>query len=122
MVEEVKLPPGKTVSRLVGTVRLVSVARRRGPARLAVEPGATTMTESNVADPPLNCTSGSVLVLTSFFPPWSRKSGGSSTTETSSMRRPEAKFGSPTSPTSKASDASPELGASQLNDTTLNPV
>ena len=69
VVEEAKVPPGSTVRRLVATVRLVSVERRRGPARLAVEPGATTMTESNVADPPVKSTSGSVLVRVKFLPP-----------------------------------------------------
>src|SRR6185369_7034331 len=38
VVEDAKLPPARTVRRLVGTVRLVSVAWRRGPARLAVDP------------------------------------------------------------------------------------
>ena len=50
--EKTKLPPGSTESRLTGAVRLVSVARSSGPARLAFDPPATTIAESKVAEPP----------------------------------------------------------------------
>src|SRR5229473_1482291 len=52
VVVETKLPPGSTESKLTGAVRLVSVARSSGPARLAFDPAATTIAESKVAAPP----------------------------------------------------------------------
>src|SRR5207244_5356440 len=52
VVVETKLPPGSTESRLTGAVRLVSVARSSGPARLALDPPATTIAESKAAEPP----------------------------------------------------------------------
>src|SRR6266446_6242243 len=50
--DEVKRPPGRTESRLKATLRSVPSARSSGPPRLALEPAAMTMAESNVSFPP----------------------------------------------------------------------
>src|SRR5437899_8377378 len=52
VVDEVKRPPGRTESRLKATLRSVPSARRSGPPRLALDPAAMTMAESNVSFPP----------------------------------------------------------------------
>src|SRR5215831_6634069 len=121
-VEETNWPPGNTESRLTGVVRLVSRARRRGPARLTFPPGATIMTESKLADPPVYSTRGSRLVRVTDSPARTRYSGGSSGIEIASRSTPEAKLASPTSPISKMSDATPDSGASQEKATCLKPV
>ena len=71
-VDEAKRPPASTDKRLTGTVRLVSVVRSRGPARLTLEPDATIIAESNVAEPPVYSISGSRPARVSVFPPWIR--------------------------------------------------
>src|SRR5262249_55377964 len=121
-VEETNWPPGSTESRLTGAVRLVSMARRRGPARLTFPPGATIMTESKLADPPVYSTRGSRLVRVTDSPARTRYSGGSSGIEIASRSTPEAKLASPTSPISKMSEATPDSGASQEKATCLKPV
>src|SRR6266571_4684824 len=52
VVDDVKRPPGRTESRLKATLRSVPSARRSGPPRLALDPAAMTMAESNVSFPP----------------------------------------------------------------------
>src|SRR5262245_54293127 len=121
-VDDTNWPPGNTESRLTGVVRLVSLARRRGPARLTLAPGATIMAESKAAAPPVYSTRGSDVVRVSGCPARTKWRGGSSGIDTESRSTPEAKLTSPTSPISKISEATPDAGASQEKATFLKPV
>src|SRR5262249_6633299 len=121
-VEDTNWPPGNTESRLTGVVRLVSLARRRGPARLTLAPGATIMAESKAAAPPVYSTRGSDVVRVSGWPARAKERGGSSRVGTQARSTPGAQWTLPTSPISKISEATPDAGASQEKATCLKPV